>query len=116
LKQDRQGKPIAPAGSPRDFFLYVRDELLEEAQAFLTRRLAGRAAVYRTADLIGSGFFGAAPVSDAFLGRVGNLVVLSYRGESVWWYEKDRFEQNYFGHHGGLTPQEMEIPLLAWAA
>jgi hypothetical protein len=43
---------------------------------------------------------------------VGNLVVLAYRHESVWWYEKGKFEQHYYGHHGGLTPQEMEIPLL----
>jgi hypothetical protein len=34
-------------------------------------------------------------------------------GEAVWWYEKDKFEQRFYGHHGGLTPQEMEIPLLA---
>lgn len=114
LKRDRHGKPIAPAGSPRDFFLYIRDELLDEAHDFLAARLAGRAVVYRTTDLIASGFFGAAPVSGTFLGRVGNLVVLPYRGEAVWWYEKDRFEQKYFGHHGGLTPQEMEIPLLGW--
>ena len=92
--------------------MYVRDELLEEAHDFLARRLAGRAVVYRTADLIAAGFFGAAPVSEAFLGRLGNLVVLPYRGEAVWWYEKGRFGQKHFGHHGGLTPQEMEIPLL----
>ena len=103
-----------PAGSPRDLFLYVRDEMLDEAQDYLACRLAGRAVVYRTTDLIAAGFFGAAPVSETFLGRVGNLVVLPYRGEAVWWYEKDRFEQKYFGHHGGLTPQEMEIPLLGW--
>ena len=103
-----------PPARPRDLFLYVRDELLEEAHDFLARRLAGRAVVYRTADLIAAGFFGAAPVSETFLGRVGNLVVLPYRGEAVWWYEQDRFEQKYFGHHGGLTPQEMEIPLLGW--
>jgi hypothetical protein len=46
------------------------------------------------------------------MARVGNLVILPYRGEAVWWYEKDRFEQKFRGHHGGLTPQEMEIPLL----
>jgi len=40
-------------------------------------------------------------------------VILSYRYESIWWYEKGKFEQKFYGHHGGLTPQEMEIPLLA---
>ena len=26
-----------------------------------------------------------------------------------------RFEQKFYGHHGGLTPGEMEIPLLMYA-
>lgn len=116
LKTDRLGRPLVPAGAPRDFFLYVHDEMLEEAQDFLARRLAGRAVVYRTADLIASGFFGAQPPAEPFLRRAGNLVILPYRGESVWWYEKGRFEQTYYGYHGGLTPDEMEIPLLAYAA
>ncbi len=116
LKTDRLGRPLVPAGAPRDLFLYVHDEMVEEAQDFLARRLAGRAAVYRTADLIASGFFGAQPPAEPFLRRVGNLVILPYHGESVWWYEKGRFEQTYYGYHGGLTPDEMEIPLLAYAA
>ncbi|MEP7284147.1 MAG: hypothetical protein ABI947_00100 [Chloroflexota bacterium] len=51
--------------------------------------------------------------SATFMGRVGNLVILPYKYESVWWYEKGRFEQDFFGHHGGLTPDEMETILLA---
>lgn len=112
LKRNRRGELLVAAGSPRDFFLYVHDEMLDEARAFLARRLAGRADVVRTADLIAAGYFGSRPPSAAFLARAGNLVILPYRGEAVWWYEKDRFEQRFYGHHGGLTPQEMEIPLL----
>ena len=112
LKRNRKGDLLVAAGSPRDFFLYIHDELLDEAQAFLARRLAGRADVVRTADLIAAGCFGAMPPSAAFLARAGNLVILPYRGEAVWWYEKDRFEQRFYGHHGGLTPEEMAIPLL----
>ena len=43
LKTNRLGERIVPAGSARDFFLYIHDEQLEEAQAFLTSRLEGRA-------------------------------------------------------------------------
>jgi predicted AlkP superfamily pyrophosphatase or phosphodiesterase len=113
LRRNGRGAVLAPAGSPRDLFLYVHDELIEEAQAFLKERLAGRAQVVRVADLIAEGFFGAHPPSPAFLARAGNLVILAYPKEAVWWYEKDRHEQRFFGHHGGLTPQEMEVPLLA---
>jgi hypothetical protein len=30
----------------------------------------------------------------------------------VYYYERDRFEKRYWGHHGGLTREEMEIPLM----
>jgi hypothetical protein len=49
------------------------------------------------------------------MSRVGNLVILPYDGETVWWYDPGRFEQKFYGHHGGLTPGEMEIPLLMYA-
>ena len=54
-------------------------------------------------------------ISPEFRARVGNLVILSHRYESVWWYVKDKFEQRYYGYHGRLTPQEMEIPLFTYA-
>jgi len=112
IKTNRKGDLLVPGGSCRDLFLYIRDEMLDEVQGLLAGELEGRADVVKTEDLIAGGYFGP-DVSDTFRGRVGNLVVLAYRHESVWWYEKGRFEQNYYGHHGGLTPQEMEIPLLA---
>ena len=83
---------------------------LDEAQAFLATRLEGKADVVKTETLITEGYFGP-EVSHRFRERVGNLVVLPYRYESVWWYEKDKFEQKFYGHHGGLTPQEMETIL-----
>lgn len=111
LKTSRKGEHLVPGGSCRDMFLYIKDELLEEAQEMLSQELAGKADVVKTEDLIAAGYFGPA-VSERLCARIGNLVILPYRYESVWWYEKDKFEQKYYGHHGGLTPQEMEIPLL----
>lgn len=112
LQTDRNNLPLAPAGSPRDLFLHVQPDRLDAAQRALSRRLEGRALVMQTHALIEQGFFGPLPVSGKFLARVGNLVILPFKGESVYWYERGRFEQKYFGHHGGLTREEMEIPLL----
>ena len=111
LKMNQVGELIVPAGSARDMFLYVKDELLDEAQGFLSKGLDGKAEVVKTKWLIENGYFGP-EISPKFRARVGNLVILPYRYESVWWYEKDEFEQRFYGHHGGLTPQEMEIPLI----
>jgi len=110
IKTNKSGNLLVPAGSARDMFLYIKNEMLEEAQEFLSRRLEGKAEVVQTKWLMENGYFGA-EISKKFRERVGNLVILPHRYESVWWYEKDVFEQNFYGHHGGLTPQEMEIPL-----
>lgn len=110
LKTNRNGQLLVPAGSARDMFLYIRDELLDEAQSFLQSRLEGKADVVKVASLIEDGYFGT-EISPRFRERVGNLVILPYRYETVWWYEKDRFEMRFRGHHGGLTSQEMETVL-----
>ena len=110
LKTNRQGQYLAPAGSARDMFLYVKDDLLDEAQSFLAARLDGKADVMKVESLIDEGYFGE-EVSSRFRERAGNLVILPYRNESVWWYEKGKFEQRFRGHHGGLTPEEMETIL-----
>lgn len=112
LRTNRQGELLIPAGSPRDLFLYVREASLDEAYTLLAGMLAGQAEVCRVADLVDQGLFGPEPPSERFLARVGNLVVLPREGQCVWWYEKDRFEQRFYGHHGGLSAVEMEIPLL----
>lgn len=110
IRANRRGHLIVPAGSARDMFLYIKKGMVDEAHAFLEKRLAGRADVIKTDVLIQEHYFGP-DVSERFLERVGNLVILPYRHETVWWYEKGNFEMTFFGHHGGLTPQEMETVL-----
>ncbi|HEX4716590.1 MAG TPA: alkaline phosphatase family protein [Ktedonobacteraceae bacterium] len=112
LRTNRAGAPLVPAGSARDMFLYVKEELLDETINLLQSALAGRAEIYRTGDLIAQNFFGSPTPSNTFLARVGNVVILPYAQETVWWFENGRFAMHFQGHHGGLTPAELEIPLL----
>ena len=35
------------------------------------------------------------------------------RARRVWWREPGRFDMQFHGHHGGLSPEEMLIPLAA---
>jgi predicted AlkP superfamily pyrophosphatase or phosphodiesterase len=114
LKLSKSGRYLAPAGSCRDMFLYIKDDRLDEACRLLQERLHGVAAVIKIRDLVENGYFGDRYVSEGLAGRLGNLVILPYENNCVWWYEKDVFEVNFRGHHGGLTRQEMEIPFLAW--
>lgn len=98
------GRPLAPGGSNRDLFLYLNQDRMEEMRAALSERLAGRAEVHRVADLAVQGLFGP-HVAPIFLARAGDLVVLPYAGESVWW-DAEPFKLRHLGMHGGLTPEE----------
>lgn len=111
LKRNRAGQLIVPTGSPRDMFLHIKEPMLDEAQVTLQSHLAGKAEVQRVKTLTDAGYFGPAPTA-RFRERVGNLVVLPYGNESVWWYEQGRFEQPFKGQHGGLSPNEMQTILL----
>jgi hypothetical protein len=109
------GKPLAPAGSCRDLFLHVLPERLEEVEGRLGELLADMAEVRLVETLLAEGLFGPS-VTDALTSRLANLVVLPAPGEAVYWLEPGRFEQRFRGQHGGLTANEMEIPLAGWIA
>ncbi len=115
LEQGADGKPLAPAGSSRDLFLHVLPDRLDETAARLAQLLEGKATVERVDALVAAGVFGPDP-SDGLRARLANLVVLPYAGEAVYWLEAGRFEQKFLGQHGGLSPDEMDIPLVSWTA
>jgi predicted AlkP superfamily pyrophosphatase or phosphodiesterase len=111
LQANRRGRLLVPAGSARDMFLHVRPERLDEAIALLQRSLDGIARVYRVQEYIDQGYFGTTSPSREFMARAGNVLILPEPSQTVWWHEYSRFAMNFAGHHGGLTPAEMEIPL-----
>lgn len=110
LRRDSRGELLVPAGSCRDFFLHVQPEYCDRAQQELQGFLGERAEVWKSEELIQEGIWGGD--STRLQERIGNLVVLPYEGEGVWWWKPPIFEQNFFGAHGGLSPIEMEIPFL----
>jgi Type I phosphodiesterase / nucleotide pyrophosphatase len=109
------GKPLAPAGSCRDLFLHVLPERLGEVEARLAELLADVAEVRTAESLLAEGLFGE-NVTEALTSRLANLVVLPAAGEAAYWFEEGRFEQRFLGQHGGLSANELEIPLVSWVA
>ena len=110
-----RGFAAAQPGEPdRDLFLHVRDGQVDDVCAALGERLGDLAEVVAVEELIAEGVF--SEPSPQLRARLANVVVLPRYGEAVYWHEPGRFEQHLHGQHGGLSPQEMEIPLVAWVA
>lgn len=106
------GYPIVPTGFCRDMFLHIKIEYLEEVKELLKNTLEGIAEVYTFDELKEHGVFG--NPSQRFLSRVGNIIIIPYDKNAVWWYEPGAYEIKFKGAHGGVTTSEMEIPLLAY--
>ncbi len=54
--------------------------------------------------LLADGLFGS-NITEALTSRLANLVVLPAAGEAAYWFEEGRFEQRFFGQHGGPVGQ-----------
>ncbi len=115
-KATRTGKPIVPCGGMgRNLFLHVQPQFLNETREKLAQILCGRAEVYSVQKLVEAGIFGTHFPAAAFFERAGDLIVLPYAGESVWWFEANKHMVKTLGNHGGLSCEEMEIPFLTLA-
>jgi len=113
LERTASGRRIPPWGSARDVYLAVKEEKLDKALLFLRRELGARAVVLRTQDALGMGLFGLNKPKPKFLERIGNLMILP-RDDNLIWYKFARGDAlDIRGHHGGLAPGEMLIPLVA---
>ena len=112
LRRNAAGEILRFGGSARDLFLYVKPDQVESLERELREKLLGRADVYRVSQFIREGIFGEVPETSPLVKRAGELVILPYRDQTVFWRE-NKFDMHFRGHHGGMTREEMEVPFIA---
>lgn len=105
------GDQIPPVGSPRDVFLHVREGLEHEVAELLKKKLDGYSEVLLVEDGVKAGFFGSPEPSEIFYRRAGNVMILPEDGRTVWYRIKGQIPMHLKGLHGGMTRDEMIIPL-----
>ena len=113
LGRSPSGHLIPPWGSARDSYMWFKEDRLDDTRAYLERRLGGVASVLKTEDAIREGLFGINRPSRKFRRRIGNLMVLPHGTKTVWFRYRKGDSLEMRGHHGGLHPDEMTIPLAA---
>lgn len=115
LERSPAGKMIPPWGGARDVFMRVKEEKLEETERYLEEKLGAGATVMKTEDAVAAGLFGINRPTRRFKRRTGNLMILPHGNGTIWFrYGKDSLDLR--GHHGGLTAEEMTIPLASGRA
>lgn len=101
------------AGEPRVRYLHTEPGAAADVEAAWREVLAGRADVYGRDDAVATGMFG--PVHPDHLARIGDVVVVCTGDTGVLATAHEPPETaRLIGFHGGPTPAEMAIPLIAW--
>ncbi len=105
FRRDGAGEPRLPTGSPRNVHFHVRPDRLAEARRIVDSNVDGR--TFTREEALERELFGPGTPSALFERRCGDLIAV-HRNRGLWWAEMDSI-----GMHGGLTDQEMLVPLAA---
>lgn len=102
-----------PAGEPRLVFLHTdRPQLVRE---HIERKWPGQVTLLDRDELIDAGLFGRGDPTTARR-RIGEVVMLLDRDLSASIVKVEGQTVRHHGSHGGMTADEMRIPVLAWRA
>jgi predicted AlkP superfamily pyrophosphatase or phosphodiesterase len=112
LKLKPNQEPITATGGPRDVFLHLKKDQQDEVIAYLKKKLFSQADVYSSTEALKKGWFGNRQSSQKFLERLGEVLILPQDNLTVWLDNDEEKKIDKLGHHGGLTAEEMLVPLI----
>lgn len=105
---------IPPTGSSRAAYLYPKAGRQESVRRYLTRKFGDGFLLLESEEALKRGLFGRGEVAAETRDRIGELIALPREGYSLFYpYKPHKEEIMLKGGHGGLSEDEMLIPLLA---
>lgn len=99
-------------GERRAAYCYVRPDRREDFEHYVETELAAHVSLQRSHELIAQGYFGLGSAHPRLHERVGDYVLLAKDNYVIkdWLFGERRYTQ--VGVHGGLSDQELFVPLI----
>lgn len=101
---------LLPTGEHRLAYLYIRPGQTEAVREYIQRTWPHQFCLIDPPYAVDAGLFGEGDRHPRLLERLGDLAAAARGGAYFWWADR---ENNLFGRHGGLSEDEMLVPLLA---
>lgn len=101
---------LQPTGENRLIYLYVKPGQTEAVREYIERTWPNQFVILESSYAQEVGLFGPGPHSPHLAERLGDLVLIAKGSAYLWWGVS---ENPLIGRHGGLSPEEMLVPLLA---
>lgn len=112
VRTNSDGVKLISDGSIRHYYLYLKEEFILKAKEKITNLLGLQALILTKREAIESGFYGKNKPSQKFIEHIGDLMIITDPDRTVFWEHPLLPQHKNKGTHGGMSPDEMEIPLL----
>lgn len=105
---------VAPTGEGRARYLHVRHGRKEAVRAYIGTHFGGISTLLESEEALARGLFGPGTPSARARERIGDFVLLPHENWYFHHYPTERLKRlSIIGRHGGLTPEEALVPLVA---
>lgn len=115
LNKDHQFKEclsVIPCGEPRSVICHIKPEKQQQFVQHVQKKLGQYCTLHTAQELISQGYFGKCKEHEHFRARLGDYILLP-KENYVFRYFLEGEDQTFVpGHHGGLSPEEMFVPLI----
>jgi len=102
---------MPPVGETRASYLFVKTGKKAAVAGFINENFGGDIVCIDSRDALAQGLFGLGDPGSRIYDRIGDLIVLSTGKRALYYPYKNSTKLK--GMHGGMTPQEMLVPLIA---
>ena len=100
---------MPPLGESRVPFLYTRSDTLEWSRSYMQERLGRSFVTLTRQQVLDGGLLGSGPLYAETPHRLGDLIAVARGGHYL---ARDDQQLKMMGRHGGLSAQEMLVPLI----
>jgi len=101
---------ILPTGEHRLMYLFLKPNLADHVRNYFDQTWPGQFVFLDPSEAVAKGLFGPGTPHPRLADRLGDLIVLARDEAYLWWADKENL---LIGQHGGLSPEEMIVPLLS---
>ena len=101
---------ILPTGENRLMYLFIRPGETDNVRSYFDQTWPGQFTFLDPTEAVAKGLFGPGKPHPRLADRLGDLIVIAHNDAYLWWAEK---ENPLVGRHGGLSAEEMIVPLLS---
>ncbi|TXT57533.1 MAG: hypothetical protein BAJATHORv1_10235 [Candidatus Thorarchaeota archaeon] len=101
-------------GDTRTGYCYVRPSRVDNFLNYIDDNLSHACYVRESSELVDEGWFGYKTPSPTFEGRIGDYVLMMKENYAYLNHFPGRNRKIILGHHGGVSEEEMYVPLIVF--